>query len=70
MYSQELRTIKSNMTCFQGNPVTSHVLQVLILHECEKHPAEEKWEDHSLGDRITGIILQLISCLQVDTYYI
>merc|ERR1719215_2471160 len=49
---------------FQGNPVTSHVIQTLILYECEKHPGEDRWEDHCLGDRITGIILQLISCLQ------
>jgi len=59
-----LKTIRDRHLDIQGNPVTSHVLQVLILHECEKHPGEEKWEDHSLGDRITGIILQLISCLQ------
>ncbi|QQP37997.1 Protein mab21like [Caligus rogercresseyi] len=31
---------------------------------CEKHPREADWEEASLGDRINGILLQLISCLQ------
>jgi hypothetical protein len=49
----------------QGNPVSCYVLQTLILYECEKHPREEEWEESCIGDRITGILLQLISCLQV-----
>ena len=49
----------------QGNPVTVHVLQTLVLYECEKHPREEDWEDSHIGDRISGILMQLISCLQV-----
>ena len=52
---------------FQGNPVTVHVLQTLVLYECEKHPREEDWEEAHVGDRISGILMQLISCLQVDT---
>ena len=51
----------------QGNPVTVHVLQTLVLYECEKHPREEDWEDSHIGDRISGILMQLISCLQVNT---
>ena len=43
-----------------------HVLQTLVLYECEKHPREEDWEDSHIGDRISGILMQLISCLQVD----
>ena len=46
--------------------MTVHVLQTLVLYECEKHPREEDWEDSHIGDRISGILMQLISCLQVD----
>ena len=53
----------------QGNPVTVHVLQTLVLYECEKHPREEDWEDAHIGDRISGILMQLISCLQVNIQF-
>jgi uncharacterized membrane protein YjjP (DUF1212 family) len=53
------------ISMMQGNPVSCYVLQTLILYECEKHPREEEWEESCIGDRITGILLQLISCLQV-----
>ena len=49
----------------QGNPVSVHVLQTLVLYECEKHSREEEWEEAHIGDRISGILMQLISCLQV-----
>ena len=57
--------ISDHKLFFQGNPVTVHVLQTLVLYECEKHPREEDWEDSHIGDRISGILMQLISCLQV-----
>ncbi len=44
-----------------------HVLQTLVLYECEKHGREEEWEEAHLGDRISGILMQLISCLQVKS---
>lgn len=47
-----------------GNPITSYHLKTLLLYECEKHPREIEWDDTSQGDRINGIFLQLISCLQ------
>ena len=50
----------------QGNPVSVHVLQTLVLYECEKHGREEEWEEAHVGDRISGILMQLISCLQVN----
>ena len=53
------------MVMFQGNPVSSYVVQTLLLYECEKHPREGEWEEGALGDRIAGILMQLISCLQV-----
>ena len=43
-----------------------HVLQTLVLYECEKHAREEEWEEAHVGDRISGILMQLISCLQVN----
>ena len=51
----------------QGNPVSVHVLQTLVLYECEKHAREEEWEEAHVGDRISGILMQLISCLQVNS---
>ena len=45
--------------------ITNHVLKSLVLYECEKHPNECEWSDDiTLGDRLNGILLQLISCLQ------
>ena len=46
-----------------------HVLQTLVLYECEKHSREEEWEEAHIGDRISGILMQLISCLQVENPY-
>ena len=45
-----------------------HVLQTLVLYECEKHAREEEWEEAHVGDRISGILMQLISCLQVNIF--
>ena len=56
--------------CPQGNPVSVHVLQTLVLYECEKHAREEEWEEAHIGDRISGILMQLISCLQVKISYL
>ncbi|TPP59294.1 Protein mab-21 1 [Fasciola gigantica] len=39
-------------------------LKTLVLHECEKHPRESEWTVDALPDRINGVLLQLISCLQ------
>jgi hypothetical protein len=36
----------------------------LVLYECEKHPYDYEWEESNLADRINGITLQLIACLQ------
>ncbi|XP_014208686.1 protein mab-21-like [Copidosoma floridanum] len=47
-----------------GNPVSSYHMKTLLMYECEKHPLETEWDESSLGDRINGIFLQLISCLQ------
>jgi hypothetical protein len=45
--------------------ITNYVLKSLVLYECEKHPNEYEWCDEvTLGDRLNGILLQLISCLQ------
>jgi len=59
-----LKTIRDKHLDIQGNPVTVHVMQTLMLFECEKHPREDEWEDARLGDRISGILMQLTSCLQ------
>jgi len=32
--------------------------------ECEKHPNEDEWIAEVVGDRLVGILLQLISNLQ------
>jgi hypothetical protein len=51
-----------------GNPINNHVIKTLVLYECEKHPFEYDWEERSLCDRLNGIILQLISCLQSRSF--
>lgn len=59
-----LKTLRDRHLDLPGNPVTCYHLKTLLMYECEKHPREMDWDDVSLGDRITGILLQLISCLQ------
>ena len=50
---------------FHAYKITNYVLKSLVLYECEKHPNEQEWcDDITLGDRLNGILLQLISCLQ------
>ncbi|XP_013793124.1 protein mab-21-like 2 [Limulus polyphemus] len=59
-----LKTMRDRHLDLPGNPVTSYHLKTLLLYECEKHPRELEWDEASLGDRLNGILLQMISCLQ------
>lgn len=59
-----LRTLRDRHLELPGNPVTNYHMKTLVLHECEKHPQDSEWDESCLGDRINGIFLQLISCLQ------
>merc|ERR1711953_1065977 len=59
-----LKTLRDHHLELPGNPITSYILKTLVLYECEKHPREFDWDESAIGDRITGILLQLISCLQ------
>ncbi|XP_018576240.1 protein mab-21-like [Anoplophora glabripennis] len=59
-----LKTLRDRHLDLPGNPVSSYHLKTLLLYECEKHPRESEWDESCIGDRINGIFLQLISCLQ------
>ncbi|XP_060877314.1 protein mab-21-like [Metopolophium dirhodum] len=59
-----LKTLRDRHLDLPGNPVTNYHVKTLLLYECEKHPLEMEWDEPCLGDRINGILLQLISCLQ------
>ncbi|XP_040571126.1 protein mab-21 [Lepeophtheirus salmonis] len=59
-----IKTLRDQHLDLAGNPVNNYVMKTLLLFECEKHPREVDWEEASIGDRINGILLQLISCLQ------
>ncbi|KAI0226810.1 putative nucleotidyltransferase MAB21L1 [Lamellibrachia satsuma] len=59
-----LRTLRDRHLDLPGKPIENYHLKTLLLYECEKHPREMDWDETCLGDRINGIILQLISCLQ------
>ncbi|CAH8851827.1 unnamed protein product [Trichobilharzia szidati] len=55
----------TTISIHQSPPVIQEYdIKTLVLHECEKHPRDEDWTEYTLGDRINGILLQLISCLQ------
>lgn len=59
-----LKTLRDKHLDLPGKPVENYHMKTLLLYECEKHPREAEWDETSLGDRINGILLQLISCLQ------
>lgn len=59
-----LKTLRDRHLDLTGNPVSNYHMKTLLLYECEKHPREIEWVDMCLFDRINGILLQLISCLQ------
>lgn len=48
-----------------SSTITNYILKCLVLFESEKHPHEHEWSDErTLADRLNGVLLQLISCLQ------
>lgn len=59
-----LKTLRDKHLDLPGKPIENYHMKTLLLYECEKHPHERAWDDMYIGDRINGILLQLISCLQ------
>lgn len=60
-----LKTLRDrHLDAGPGSPITAYILKTLVLFECEKHPHEAEWDELTLGDRIVGVLLQLVSCLQ------
>ena len=53
---------EANIECDQM--INSSHLSNMILIECEKHQDDEDWTADVIGDRLIGILLQLISFLQ------
>lgn len=45
-------------------PIDNYQMKTLLMYECEKHPMDCDWIESCIGDRLNGILLQLISCLQ------
>ncbi|VDQ13774.1 unnamed protein product [Trichobilharzia regenti] len=68
LLSQESVYTKDKQASAEGDAcppvIQEYDIKTLVLHECEKHPKDEDWTEYTLGDRINGILLQLISCLQ------
>lgn len=59
-----LKTLRDRHLDLPGHPIEVEHIKTLLLYECEKHPREVEWDETCLGDRINGILLQMISCLQ------
>ncbi|CAD5117593.1 unnamed protein product [Dimorphilus gyrociliatus] len=59
-----LKTLKERHLQIPGEPLTNYHMKTLVLYECEKHPRESDWDESCIGDRLNGVLLQLISCLQ------
>ncbi len=59
-----LKTLRDRHLDLTGQPITNQIIKHLLLYECEKHPYDYEWEETNLADRINGITLQLIACLQ------
>lgn len=47
-----------------GSPITNYILKTLMFFECEKHPREHEWDEVALADRLIGVLVQLVFCLQ------
>lgn len=59
-----LKTLRDRHLDLPGRPVDNYHIRTLVLYECEKHPLDADWDDACFGDRVNGVLLQLISCLQ------
>ncbi|KAK7071770.1 Protein mab-21 [Halocaridina rubra] len=59
-----LKTLRDRHLDLPGDPVPAYAVKTLMLYECEKHPRDAEWDEAALGDRLVGIFLQLITCLQ------
>ncbi|KAJ1114215.1 hypothetical protein NDU88_002454 [Pleurodeles waltl] len=59
-----LKTLRDRHLELPGQPLNNYHMKTLVSYECEKHPRESDWDESCLGDRLNGILLQLISCLQ------
>lgn len=59
-----LKTLFERHLDLPGRPIQPLHMKTLLLYECEKHPREAEWDETSLGERINGILLQLVSCVQ------
>ncbi|KAK7156656.1 putative nucleotidyltransferase MAB21L1 [Siphateles boraxobius] len=59
-----LKTLRDRHLELPGQPLNNYHMKTLVSYECEKHPRESDWDENCLGDRLNGILLQLISCLQ------
>ncbi|CAK5099747.1 unnamed protein product [Meloidogyne enterolobii] len=59
-----LKTLRDRHLNFAGSSVTNYLIKNLVLYECEKHYSDNEWHDFCIGDRLIGILLQLVSCLQ------
>ncbi|KAI6177431.1 Mab-21 domain-containing protein [Aphelenchoides bicaudatus] len=59
-----LKTLRDRHLNFNGSPINNYIIKTLVLYECEKHSSDHEWQDFCLGDRVIGVLLQLVSCLQ------
>jgi len=54
-----LKTLRDRHLDLPCNPITSYILQSVVLYEFEKHPKEVEWDEAAIGDRINGTLLQV-----------
>jgi len=59
-----LKALRDRHLELPGQPLDGYHMKTLVAYECEKHPRDADWEESCLGDRLNGVLLQLISCLQ------
>lgn len=59
-----LKTLRERHLDPVSQIITVELLRSVLLFECEKHPLDEDWTEPCLPYRLSGVLLQLISCLQ------
>uniref|UniRef100_A0A1I7ZTV5 Mab-21 domain-containing protein n=1 Tax=Steinernema glaseri TaxID=37863 RepID=A0A1I7ZTV5_9BILA len=59
-----LKCLRDTHLDFPQSPISNYIMKTLLLFECEKHFNDFEWDEMCISDRVIGVLLQLVNCLQ------